>query len=373
MRRHLVAVALLMLAVCGSDRVFAQVRGPAPEETRKPLTKASGQIRVIGGAEMGLTTPELVNAVIANDSTITKKAISEVSPEAAKSGEQVANVSWADNGLLNAPGIATLVVEVNSFDQRVPAQELLKSLPNIMESRLAELDVAHQADIARRDLLSEELNTAKIELGKQKDRCHALAILHHMPLNAEGAAQQRAGFDARIEAISAELEGLTARREVLERLIAEAGKRGTEQADKDPVIAELQQAVVLRAEIVKRMRESKATSVEILSAEGQLAEHKAELAKMRREITQAAGGQRMAELVRRLEDASVEQAEAEATSKALVKTRDYSIGFSASLEILRIELAQMESSYREVAQELDKVRRRLRLYQPPRVTLLPAE
>lgn len=374
MRREIAALAILTLLVCHVDRTMAQDGRVPPEETRKPLTKASGQIRIMGGIEMGLTTPELVAACIANDSTFTtRKAIIDVSPEAAKSGEQVANVSWADNGLLSPPGIATLVVEVNSFDKRVPAQDLLQKLPNVLENRFRELDVANQFDIERRDSLSEELNTGRIELEKLKDQCHQLALLHNVPLNAEVAAQQKARLDAQIEAISAKLEGLTARREVLEKLIAEVGKRGTEEAAKDPVIAELQQAVALRAEIVKRMRESKSPSVEILSAESQLAEHKAELAKMRRDITQAAGGQRVAELVRRLEDASVEQAEAKATSKALVTTRDYSIGFSASLEIRRLELAQMESSYREVAQELDKLRRKLRLYQPPRVTLLPAE
>jgi hypothetical protein len=373
MRREIAALAILTLLVCHVDRTMAQDGRVPTEETRKPLTKASGQIRIMGGIEMGLTTPELVAAVIANDSTLTRKAIIEVSPEAATSGEQVANISWANDGLLSPPGIATLVVEVNSFDKRVPAQDLLQRLPNILENRFPELDVAHQFDIERRDSLTEQLNTSRIELGKLKDQCHQLARLHNVPINAEVAAQQEARLDAQIEAISAQLEGLTARREVLEKLIAEVGKRGAEEAAKEPVIAELQQAVALRAEIVKRMRENKAPSVEVLSAESQLAEHKAELAKMRRDITQAAGGQRLAELVRRLEDASVEQAEAKATSKALVTKRDYAIGFSASLEILRIELAQMESSYREVAQELDKLRRKLRLYQPPRVTLLPAQ
>jgi hypothetical protein len=370
MRREIVALAYLMSLVCGSDRVFAQLRGPAPEETRKPLTQASGTLRIMGGAEMGLTAETVV--AIVNDPSIERVAISEVSSDAAKSGEKVADISWGETAFPSGPEILMLWVKVNSYDERVPAQKVLNRLPNVLENRFRELDVAHQLDKERCDLLTEELNTGRIELEKLKDQCHQLALLHNLPLNAEVAAQQQARLDAQMEAISAELEGLTARREVLEELIAEVGKRGTEEAAKDPVIAELQQAVLLRAEIVKRMRESKAPSVEILSAESQLAEHKAELAKIRRDITQAAGGQRLAELVRRLEDASVEQAEAKAKSKALVKIRD-SIGFSAQVEMRRIKLAQMESSYREVAQDLDKLQRRLRLYQPPRVTLLPAE
>jgi hypothetical protein len=373
MRRAIAVLAVALLTLCSIDRAAAQVRKLPPEETeqpKKPVTKVSGNIRVMGNPSP-LTDAEVILALVEADSSVTRKAISEVSADAAKDGEEV-NVFWQDSELASPPGIVTLVVDVESFDKRVPAQSVLKKLPGILARRLPELDAAHQMDEEREEALTIQLALLKDEFLRAKEVSRTLSAIHRVPLTAEMGAQQRARLDEQIETNSVELEGLVARREALQSLIAEVGKKGAEEVDKDSVVAEMEKAVALRAEIVARVRESKAPSVDILAAESQLAEHKAELAKIRRDVIQAAGGQRLAELSRRLEDAAVEQAEVTARSKVLVKMRD-SIGDSTQLELKRLNLELTESSYREVAKELDELQRKLRLYQPPKVTFLPAE
>ena len=211
---------------------------------------------------MGLTAETVV--VTVTDPSIERVAISEVSSDAAKSGEKVADISWGETAFPSGPEILMLWVKVNSYDERVPAQKVLNRLPNVLENRFRELDVAHQLDKERCDLLTEETQQGQNRDSKRKKTnamlLHAFIMFRSMSM-LKSLHSKKHVSTRKLKRSRRSWKALQHVREVLEELIAEVGKRGTEEADKDPVIAELQQAVELRAEIVKRMRESKSPSV----------------------------------------------------------------------------------------------------------------
>jgi vacuolar-type H+-ATPase subunit I/STV1 len=360
MRRTKMILAIIILTVPAARMAMAQL-----SIDKAPLSTASGVLRISYDPASELRS---VIPVGIGNTFVLKQAVAELSPEAAKSEGQIARIELKQLSFVSG-STANAEFKLDSFDERVPADKLIEKVRRSLQDDLQKLDTFNRTTDERRNVLANRLESAGAELVRQKESCHVLAQLHKVPATAEIAAEQRARLDAQIETISAELEGLEARGHAIESQIAQVGKVASEAVAKDPVVAELEKSVEFRQAVVAARRAAQTTTTaEGWAAEGELAEHKAELAKFRREANQLAGGQRLVELRRRLEDTAIERAEAKAKLAALIKMRD-AIGFSAQLDIKRMEVERLESGYRELAHDLDQLVHTLRIYQPPTVTL----
>jgi hypothetical protein len=360
---------------------------PAPAPPPKPLSEARGIVRIVTNPAAGLTDQALLNLLIQDDS-IVKQAIAWLSPEAAKSAERsvfaglqdatapvamMGGVTAANQGGGLSQGVALLRVDVKSFDDRLPAKRMLARLCDSLSVKLEGLDVEHQLDVNHAAEYERDIKELGKRVVKERADCVILARANGVPTNREVGAQAQMRLDAQLEAVEAELQGLDARKQAIEHQISETGKRAAAGVAEDPVVAELEKAVKIREQIVERMRKLFATAqvaeASLLTAESELAEHQAELAKARREATLAAGGQRLAELRRRLDDTAIEIAEKTAKHNTLKELKG-AIRTSPDIELRLADVELLEVHYRAMSEEFNALQRKLKLYQRPSVTLI---
>jgi hypothetical protein len=226
--------------------------------------------------------------------------------------------------------------------------------------------------------MARELDQVGSELRKQQEALATLATIHRVSLNAELAAQRKMQLEAEHQNFGVQLEGLKARREVIERQIAEIGKKLTEGSGADPaVMKELTNAVEANKKVLLHKEQLFVVKTvgpeEVEVAKVQVALAQAELAKYRRAAADAAGGGRIEELKRRLDDTAIEMAEMMARREAVQKQIEQASSSSADVEIKRLEVEQLKQDYRDAAAELSKLRSKLKLYIPPQVMLVPLE
>ena len=362
-----------LLAAALGGLSIAAAQEPAAQRPKKPVSDVKAAVRVVADPASGLANQTLLTHLF-TDPSIVAQVVAKVAPDAAEPG---AETIWPPGMTVGnsfgslPPGVVIFKLHVYSYDARLPADKLLSSAIEVLGTELVKLDTQYQTDMEQAKKYDELVTRMGNDLKSQKLNSAKLATIYKMPSNAALAGQQEGRLDAQREALQIESQGLIARKKVLEEQIADMGGKASAEAAKDPVAVELEKAVQIRERVLATRREGNKQSVvsleQKLEAEGALIAAKAELAKFRREIAQS-GGQRIAELRRRLEDASADLAECEAKREALI-----TIGTRAGnpdLALKRIEVELLESEYRQTSGDLLKLKTKLRFYRPPTITLV---
>jgi chromosome segregation ATPase len=334
------------------------------DQPTKPESKAQGILSVSDSRLADELEP------LVPSKSLKKDAIANVSQDAAWEKYEVARAVGRkyDGGV---------IVSVESFDERVPAGKLLEKLAAVLEKKLQSLDAAHQQDEERAERLTKEVERIGEELRKQQQALWQLAAIHHVSLYPELAAQMTMQRKAELEQLDAQLDGLKARREVIEKQIAGLSKEVASVAADRQVLKDLLKSVEYRKAIVTNLRAmfdaATITQEKVLEAEDKLAQAEAEVARFRAQAALQAGGARIEELKRRLDDTAIEMAEVSARGAAVQKQFEESLSSSTEVEIKRLEVERLKQDYRDAAEELSKLRTKLKLYIPPQVTLVPLE
>jgi hypothetical protein len=372
MRRMIWLFLASMVALLGTSLAVAQ-----QQSSEQPLSKVDGTIRVTGDPASGLTNVVLLTRLLMDDQLV-DQSVAQVSRDAAKSSKRVAAVD-AHNNQFGLPPRAEVIlfVTVSSFDERLPAKKVLQALCSQLSFALQAFDAQHQIDTVRLKKSEEDVLEADRELSRERDAYVKQATLMNAATSAEDAAKEQLRLDIQVEAVEVELQGLEARQNALQDQIADMGRQVRDNAAQDPVVVELEKAVKIRQQIVESQRELHKLGTlpqkSLLTAESELAEHQAELAKFRREATQAAGGQRITELRRRLDDTAIEMAEKTAKRNYLMERKKNAPKYSSQIEQKRTDIEMLERQYREMLEERANLRRKLQLYQSPNVTLISAK
>jgi hypothetical protein len=268
--------------------------------------------------------------------------------------------------------------EVSSFDPRLPAIKVLEAWRDVLARRLLDADSTRTS--LQMQITQEQRRTAELaaRLANDRDKLAALALAAEVELDPAVAAQKRIRLETELLSLTIEVQGLEARKEVLEYQIAELAKKASESASAaDPVLAELTKSVEARQKIVEFRQAqfaagAQGTSLENVElAKDELAQAELELAKYRRTLADVAAGQRLAELQRRREDVAFDLAEATTKSRAVEKLVEQARKHSTSVEIKRIDLELQEQDYRRAREELSQLESKLRQHISPSVTLIP--
>ena len=184
------------------------------------------------------------------------------------------------------------------------------------------------------------------------------------------------------EALSIEfsLAGLKARSEALTEQIAKIAQQMQAAPGTDPVAVELEKVVAVRErELQFRLHQQVAEVVserEVGQAIENLALAKAELAKQRQAIAQAAGGDLLAEFNRDLVKLSIETAEMEGRREFLqVKLAKVKKGDLLELadrfeREVSLQLALAQNGVQVATERRDAVRHQLSTFRPPTVTVI---
>jgi hypothetical protein len=304
------------------------------------------------------------------------QAVKEVSEEAAKEPlSKVMSMNFFFGKLLG-PGVAVPRLQVESFDERVPAKKLSAAIINGVLKWLLENDVEHQADQRNVDLLQQRLGHDVNELEKEENTLRTLLLIHKVGPSPEQNRQRQQRLEQEVDSSQVLLAGLNVRRHLLEKQIAEIGKQASASSADDSVVQELVKAIRIREQIMEIMVGNNAkvagsvTQGQLLDAQRQIAEAKAELAKARRDSVQAVGGQRLADLRRRLDDTIIDISENEARKKVLEKQFQDASKTSGQAELQSMKVELLKENYRARAKELNELRAKLSRYQAPQATVL---
>jgi hypothetical protein len=179
---------------------------------------------------------------------LVKEAIANVSKDAAAEKYEVARV-----GAKYEDG---LIVTVDSLDPQVPAEKLLEKLANALESHLCGLDSGRRRDELQAELMAKEVEQISQELRKEQEALATLATIHRVSLNPELMVQRRMQLEAEHQNLGVQLEGLKARREVIEKQIAQLAGEVAKAAANDEVLKQLEKSVALRKHARDAVRRS---------------------------------------------------------------------------------------------------------------------
>ncbi len=362
-------VVLIIVGLWGARSAHSQVSQPFDSPTSaQPSSEAVGRLRSsIGNIDSDLS--DFLHSEAFRRETIREAA--GIDPKASDE-----NLPRIEIQRMDGPGVAGLKFQVKSYDPKVPAEKVLESLKDVVTDMLRKLDDFHLRKMVQRDVQGAQLESLAANLQKERDSLLALAKIHHVELNPAVATEKRIRLEAELERLDIEFQGLEARRTVLEQQIAELGKQVESGLSADPVVLrELAKSVEARKRILEAKQaqfNSNNITVDVVeTARDQLAQAEAELARYRRAAADAAGGQRVMELRRRLEDTAIELAEIRAKQKIVKELAAAAGNQSPQIEIKQMQLELMEQLYRQASEQFNKLNLEVQQYVPPTVTLIP--
>lgn len=261
------------------------------------------------------------------------------SPElkSAPDGFRNAQFSFTVNPLKEAPvpGIIFFEVNVKSKDEHLPAQKLLREVENEVSSLIGN---EVQENLAGKNEIELELEQL---LAQQLDAT--------MQGIAEDLDERVVRLAREIDLIDQAILGFDARQQIIEQQIAGLGAKIEEAVQQDSIVRSLSKAVVLQGQLVAaHLAEGPTAQQQVSASSIKLAEMQAELARSRREAALAAGGQRLTELQRQVENIAIDRAEAKAKVKYLAQAR-HSVNAALKLQYERrkLRIASLEESYKK--------------------------
>jgi hypothetical protein len=369
MKRGLIVTALAFLVCVGA----------APESDQKaeqPKQAAIGYalVRVVADPESGLANQNLIRALFMSDEII-RDAIGNLlhMPPNDKAIEAIRNNVgfWeekTENSAALPPGIAMLKVGCRSTDERVQPNKLLGKIGVELGNMLNSLDPVRQR--RKGELRRQEQYIAQRlqDWQKKRDALSVLVRLHQTSLDPHQVTEEQSRLDAQKQGIELSLKAAEARHRALGELIAELAAKVTRTAD-DTVVKELEKAVQARTKILESIQDRH--SRDAISAEDELARAKAELARYRQQLAATAGGDRIAELQRQVQDTEIEQSELKAKLDGVVELIKSSLTQSSTIVASKRDEAEaFEQAYRQAISDNLRLLEKESLYMVPGVTVV---
>jgi hypothetical protein len=379
---------LALLIVLGCVAALAQAQQPVTKSPsgKEPTSQASGVLRITSDPASRLSNEDLI-ARLAMSPTIYREAIANVSQEAAKAPlDEMATIaafsSPPSTPGVKAPepsdlstGVGLVWVNVASYDEHLDAKKLLAQIGAALENVLRNQDTGHAAQQQR--LANEERRVHELaeRLEKDQQKLAVLASIHKVEVDPAVGAQKRLHIESELQSLNVQLEGFKARRQIIEAQIGKLSEKVSQSPANKAAEKALEARLALQQAILNRMTESNQKFAgTILQADMQVAqvrvlEAEAELAKLRAQSAQEAGGGRIALLASRLDDTAIEIAETEVRRAALKELSDAATQ-SSQVEMTRIQVQLLEGQYRRAVDELSRMRNELQRYVPPSVTVI---
>jgi len=276
-------------------------------------------------------------------------------------------------------------IEVEIFEDegaKAVAEELLARI--CMRLSMA---VRTMAD-PEHEQLEDEFAFAERGLGRAQHRLEELRAVQQRLWEQAGAAglprtdilDKIRDYEGELQSIEYDLAGLKARGEALTGQIAKIAQQIEAAPKTDEVTAELEKVVALREKELNRIQslvdKQLASDQEISQALEPVALARAELAKQRQAIAQAAGGDLLAEFNRDLIRLSIETAEMEARREflqsklAMVKERNLLELADRYEEEVAAQLPDALKAVAEATQRHDALEHELRTFRAPTVTVI---
>lgn len=390
--------SLVSIVLCGVAAIAQGQPTVLPAGTT-PTSQVVAALRVSCDRASGLADEELLARLVTSQE-VYREAIGNVSKEAAElPPAEVALVSaqsWdkaygASRGPMSGEGsnqrtqlrldrssaVGLVSVAVMSLDERVDAKKLLAAIGTALEHRLQALDTDHTLEEYRLRLEKQRVEMLTVQVEKQHQALATLAAIHKVDVDATIGAQKRLHLETELQSLDAQLEGLKARRQVIEHQIAQLAENVSKAVGSAEIVKALearidtQRAIFQRIQDANQKVEGTFTRPDMDVARAKMLEAEAELAKFRAEAARDAGGGRVAQLKQRLDDTAIEIAELEAKRKALQEQLQAASGSSGQVERKRIELELLERQYRRAAEELSELQSAHMKYFPPQVTVIP--
>ncbi len=381
-------LVVLVLVAAGTPMCFGQEPPPAaPPATEKeppapfadgppelPANTATGMLRVTFDPEMSDLNSTVLYGVLqgAQNAAVQKVAGEGVS--------KLPRVGFTYNVAAYAPsgGLYVRRIQVSSYDEKISAKDVLRELAQIFQRELQAIVTTKQNLELQVVMQHRHVKELQEQLARARAEEVQLAASLKVDFDPAVAAQKRLLLETELQSLGVESRGLQARKQIIALQIAELGKQVEAGLGPDQdVLKELTNSVEARRRILAYQQERAVARAggslpdDIEKAKDQLALAEAELARYRRASADAAGGQRIAELRRRLEDTAIDLAEIDAKRAALQELAVPARKHSLELQSMRGEIELLESEYRRAREELDKLKLEMQRYIPPSVTLIP--
>lgn len=386
------AVALALLSTAAGQE---KGEGPHAFEADMPKSADAGRvaksdataiIRVACDPQEGLAVGGLVDNLL-ESSELKKRAAVRLNKDAPPDdwtmtvypldfGRQTpAYIGQVDPGAAANPpsvlpaGIYMTQVEIASYDEKLEASKLMDAVRDELEVTLA--------DIADSNKRVDRLTQASAELGqrlvRERGEVEQLSKTLGMSSPDEDRAEEQASrFAEERSAMSVQREGLQARCKALQERIAAVGEETKKNVDNDPVVEQLYRVVQIREKMRNNNRaeihRGKLPESRLMEDEEKVAEAKAELEKYRRLVAQSSGGERLAELQRRLDDAQIEVQEIISKLQALPSPSRGTV----DLSYRRFHIKVTEEECRKALEQLNHLQLASKLHSR-RVILIPID
>ena len=232
-------------------------------------------------------------------------------------------------------------------------------------------------------LYEEEINQLRVKIDQaERQKAEALAKLQGQPLiegmpSPEELAARKQELSKGQDTIVMELAAHQARRQAIEKQIAELDRRIDERIAGDQLLRDLQQLVEVQAEVernTKRLVEGgRAEAQQAGEAFERVVKAKVELARQKEAVAQSAGGELLAKFHSELSEMSVRQAEMEARlGVALDQLRKAEAQLAQAVALMpqRIERDLAMRSLKETEERIYSIRQKLADLQPPTITII---
>ena len=340
-----------------NELIPAQPPDSAPR--RKPVSSTTAILRVVCDPGLGLANAGLIDSLL-RSSEFMKLATPKVNDQARTERLEHDRDWFARSHNPRRPrvppGVYMTRVTVSSYDKQLPAEKILESVRHQLVMALNRLSGSEER--------LAELTRLKTSLADKIGRGHKLLLDFSRAngvssLRDEVARQDLARRQAEIQSMTIELEGLRVRLQQLEEQIAKAGKQTAQNVEDDPLVKQLAKVVELRekrSQVLDALaRNARVASSEAAQREIELIEAKAELEKYRRVAAQSAGGERLAELQRRLEDRRSKRPKASRKLQRLQELTERALSSSAMQAQMKTDLELDQQEYREVVTELNRL------------------
>ena len=289
--------------------------------------------------------------------------------EQAKLPEIIVVATWRGDGEYE--------ISLQSFDEHLPAEKVLEALREVLAAKLLTVDTTRTS--LENQLAQEQPRVAGLaaKLSAERGELTKLAVTNRVELDPAVAVQKRIRLETEWQILKVEAQGIVARKDAIEHQIADLAKKAAAIATTTDVIyVELTKSIAARRKVVESRQALFAAGGQISlesveQAKDELAQAEVELANYRRTLADAAGGQRMADLQRRLDDAAIDRVEVITKLHAIENLSDQARQHSAEVEAKRIEVELLEQDYRRAREELSQLESKLRQHVSPSVTLIP--
>lgn len=262
-------------------------------------------------------------------------------------------------------GVVSITVATSSRDRQEGVDAIrgfVKRLGDDMKARHETAMKEYAANLAvatkGMDEASDGVRAVDAELGALRNELRR--VTRRVDVSREGISAAATGLEEEAQKVSIELRAREARKQMMERVVAEIVKRSKEEAKADPILAELEGIVGMRMrelELAQKMHQAATVSMsEVEAMRAKVAEAKIRLLERREQAAKGAGTDTVKGLNDSLLMMSIDIAEQQARLEAV---RETLASFERATELLE-RVDQTMERRQEAAQALAERRAKAR-------------